>query len=108
MSVIKRSMEVFYDTCGYRDEFKQIIAKLAQDTFEDHVKAIVADAFSSDLDANKHLDAAEFVAWSGANKMWENGSTICPAWCSTVLPLKLRSTISNLAISHSSKKKKRM
>ena len=68
MSVINRSMEVFYDTCGYRDEFKQVIAKLAQDTFEDHVKAIVADAFSSDLDANKHLDAVEFVAWSGANK----------------------------------------
>ena len=95
MAVIDRQMAHFYETCGYKEEMQvqcarskanrtllsgtnslppfahlqKVVRELATQTFDDHVKAIVADAFlMGDVNADSQISAPEFIAWAEKNR----------------------------------------
>ena len=66
--IIDDAMANFFETCGFEDEFRPIIADLTRQTLNKHIDAVVADAMSMDANGNGELGKDEFMAWGKKNR----------------------------------------
>eukprot|EP01052_Picozoa_sp_SAG31_P008061 SAG31_NODE_398_length_16250_cov_8.737601_3_plen_247_part_00 len=68
MSVIEQAMHQFYQTCGYEDDLRAVLDKLARDTLEGTIRGLVRQAFSQfDVNGDGTLASTEFKRWASKN-----------------------------------------
>ena len=67
-AIIEGSLRNFYETCGYEEDFRDVISELTEKSLDEHIDAIVADAMAQDTSGNESITPDQFKAWSKKNR----------------------------------------
>ena len=67
-TVVEHSMGNFYETCGFEEDFREMVNELTEGSLTRHILAIAKDAADSDANRDEELSKAEFMAWSKRNQ----------------------------------------
>lgn len=59
---------LFFNRCGFKDEFRGQVSTLTKSSLDQHIDAVVKDAMLLDVNNDHVLARDEFMAWGKKNR----------------------------------------